>query len=165
MTEDIPTAFFRGATLDDLMHSVLDQIQRSGDDIFPTKGQARELQGVLLELTNPLARLSQTETRGVPFSCLGELLWYLAKSNALSFIEYYIPQYKDFAEGGEVHGGYGPRIFNWKGVNQFEKVVEVLGKKKDSRQAVIQLFDASDLKGEHKDVPCTCSLQFLIRND
>lgn len=34
-----------------------------------------------------------------------------------------------------------------------------------SRRAVIQLFDSSDLAGTYKDVPCTCTLQFIIRND
>ena len=97
------------------------------------------------------------------FSSLGELCWYLAKSKDLNFIEYYIPQYKEYADGGEVFGGYGPRLFKWRGLNQLGNITEILRSKRDSRQAVIQLFDAPDIVGDHKDVPCTCTLQFMLR--
>ena len=70
-----------------------------------SKGDHREVTGVLLELTNPRARLSRTETRGKLFSALGELCWYLAGSNDVDFISYYIPFYKTLSEGGFVHGG------------------------------------------------------------
>ncbi|MEX5618298.1 thymidylate synthase, partial [Pseudomonas syringae] len=32
-----------------------------------------------------------------------------------------------------------------------------------SRQAVIQLFDAKDILKSRKDIPCTCTLQFIVR--
>jgi thymidylate synthase len=48
---------------------------------------------------------------------------------------------------------------------QVDNVINLLKKKSDSRQAVIQLFDASDIVEEHKDIPCTCTLQFLIRQN
>ena len=157
--------YFSAGTLDDLMRRVIEEILLNGEPIRPTKGPAAELSGVLLELTNPRARLSRTETRGKPFSCLGELCWYLAKTNDLGFIEYYIPAYKKSADGNVIFGGYGPRLFNWKGQNQLANVTELLRKKPDSRQAVVQLFDAGDILEEHNDIPCTCTLQFMIRRD
>src|SRR4051812_41418328 len=48
--------------------------------------------------------------------------------------------------------------------NQFENVVALLRRKENSRQAVIQLFDGSDLAAAYKDIPCTCTLQFMIRD-
>jgi thymidylate synthase len=154
---------FMGETLDDLMRDVLIEIQKSGDQIEPTKGLAREIRGVVLELANPRARLSRTETRGKPYSCLGELCWYLAKTNRLPFISYYIPAYRQYADGDEIFGGYGTRLFEWRGLNQIENVIELLRKKPQSRQAVLQLFDCHDLVGDHKDVPCTCTLQLMLR--
>src|SRR5690242_5654067 len=106
-------ALFTESTLDDLMRAVFEEILNNGEEIRPTKGAAREINGVLLELTNPRARLSRTETRGKPYSCLGELCWYLAKTNDLDFISYYIPAYRQYADGEEIFGGYGPRLFNW----------------------------------------------------
>ena len=156
-------AYFSDKTLDDVLHRVIEEVIKRGELIHPTKGDALEITGVLLEILDPRARLSRTETRGRIFSGLGELCWYLAGSNKADFISYYIPQYKKLAEAGEIFGGYGPRLRNWKGINQLSKVIEVLKTKPDSRQAVIQLFDALDNGGQHKDVPCTCTLQFMLR--
>jgi thymidylate synthase len=161
-------AHFSGKTIDDVMRLAIKEIKAHGDLIHPTKGGragAVELTGVLLEVTGPRARLSRTETRGKPYSCLGELCWYLAGSNNLDFISYYISEYKNYADGDRVFGGYGPRFFNWAGLNQVATVADLLRKKHDSRQAVIQLFDRHDILQEHKDVPCTCSLQFMRRRD
>ena len=87
------------------------------------------------------------------------------QTRELQFIEYYIEQYKQYADGDQVYGGYGPRLFDWKNVNQLDNVIALLRRKPDSRQAVVQLFDAVDLVEEHKDIPCTCTLQFMIRED
>ena len=155
--------YFAGNTLDDVMRLVVEAIHARGDSIQPSKGPATELGGVLLELTNARARLSRTETRGKLFTALGELCWYLARTNAADFIEYYIPPYSESAEDNAIFGGYGPRLFSWKDLNQVENVVSLLRRKPHSRQAVIQLFDATDIVSEHKDVPCTCTLQFMNR--
>jgi thymidylate synthase len=157
--------FLTEATLDDLMHTVFEGILKNGEEIRPTKGAAKEINGVLLELTNPRARLSRTETRGKPYSCLGELCWYLAKTNNLSFISYYLPVYTKYADGDLIFGGYGPRLFNWDGLDQIANIIAMLREKPHSRQAVVQLFDAEDIVGEHNDVPCTCTLQFMLRRD
>jgi thymidylate synthase len=160
----IAESFTSGPTLDDLMRDVLESLQSSGEPTYPSQGPCKELRGVMLELTNPRARISRTETRGKPFSCLGELCWYLAGNNELDFIRYYIPKYEDSADGDVVKGGYGPRLSRWKEIDQLDNVIETLRTKRDSRQAVVQLFDASDLAEGHKSVPCTCTLQFLLRS-
>jgi hypothetical protein len=53
---------------------------------------------------------------------------------------------------------------DWKGVQQFEILIELLKQRPTSRQAVLQLFDSTDLAKPHKDVPCTRTLQFLMRD-
>src|ERR1700722_5822058 len=155
---------FSQATLDDILRDVINEIFKRGETIFPTKGEAREISGVLLEITNPLARLSRTETRGRIFSALGELCWYLAGSRRVEFIAYYIKEYLKIGEECEIHGAYCPRLFKWRGVNQISNVINILRQKSNSRQAVIQLFDAHDVSERHEDVPCTCTLQFMQRD-
>jgi len=145
------------------MHTAIEKILTHGERIKPSKGKALELTGVMLEITNPRARISRTETRGKPYSCLGELCWYLAKSNDLTFIGYYLSRYKKLAEGGKIFGGYGPRLSGWKEIHQLANVTKLLRKNSYSRKAVIQLFDCLDIKEKHKDVPCTCTLQFFAR--
>ncbi len=159
-------SYFRGKTLDDILRYALQSIQKHGDSVTASKGDTTEIRGVVLELTNPRARLSRTESRGKPFSCVGELCWYLAKTNRTEFVAHYIREYRKFDEEGRIFGGYGPRLFKrWKGVRQFDNVIEILRKKPTTRQAVLQLFDSKDLAKPHKDVPCTCTLQFLLRGD
>ena len=155
--------YFTACTLDDLMRQVVQAILHGGCPIRPTKGPAKELTSVLLKIRNPRARISRTETRGKPYSCLGELCWYLARADDLEFIAYYIPAYRSYADGDHVHGAYGPRLFSWNNINQFDNIKTLLTQKPDSRQAVVQLFDAEDLIQPHSDIPCTCALQFMIR--
>jgi thymidylate synthase len=89
----------------------------------------------------------------------------LAKTNDLDFIKYYIPEYRYASDDGKtVYGGYGPRLFAMRGkYNQVGRIIRILRRKPDSRQAVIQLFDAEDLLKKRNDIPCTCTLQFLLR--
>ena len=161
--------YLSDSTLDDLLRRVFARLLKSKNSIHPTRGSAREISGVLLRLTNPRARLSRTEKKGKVFSCLGELLWYLAKSRELSFIGYYIAQYRKESEDGmTVHGAYGPRLFAFEKndgekVDQIKNIIELLKRNRYSRRAVIQLFDATDIAVERKEVPCTCTLQFMVR--
>lgn len=156
--------FITEETLDDLLRRVFNKLLPSKNRINPTRKEAREEIGVLLQITNPRARLSRTEKKGKLFSSLGELLWYLAGTNALRFISYYVPPYKEESEDGRtIYGGYGPRLFGMDGNNQVANVTALLKENPSSRRAVIQLFDASDIARRHKEIPCTCTLQFMIR--
>jgi len=153
-----------GKTLDDLLLQLFPKLLASRIPVSPTRSHARELVGVLLELREPRARLSRTETRGKPFSCLGELLWYLSRTNDLDFIRYYIPAYNSESTDGEtIFGGYGPRLFSQRGIDQLKNVIQLLTRNPESRRAVIQLFNAEDLEGVRKEIPCTLTLQFVRR--
>ena len=140
---------------------------KEGVRVKASKGWNTELSGVLLEIRNPRARLSRTETKGTVFSCLGETLWYLAKTNKLNFIKYYLAHYGQFSDDRKtVYGAYGPRLFKMRGkVDQLAVVTSLLREKPSTRQAVIQLFDAEDLLKPHNDIPCTCTFQFFIRRN
>jgi len=167
------TFFAEADCIDDLLKEVHAAIIKDGSRIKASKGDTKEILGASLVLTDPVKRVSRTESRSKIISCLGEFLWYLTGDNELTFIEHYIPAYKKFAEDdGRIHGGYGPRLFNMHNKhNQLENIIAQLSHKKTSRRALVQLFDASDLAlrtgddKEYKDIPCTISLQFLVRDD
>ena len=159
---------FVGDTIDDILKKVLEKLLKSKIKVKASRGENRELIGVNIRLNNPLARLSHTEGKGKIFSAVGELLWYLAGTDKLRFIEYYLQHYgNDNSDDGKtVHGAYGPRLFNAHGrINQVDNVLKLLDAKPQSRRAVIQLFDASDIDGIFKEIPCTCTLQFLNREN
>lgn len=160
-------------SLDDLLRRVLTKLLSPRcPSVSATRGSAKELIGVMLELKNPRARLSRTESRGKIFSALGELLWYLSRSNKVEFIAYYAAKYRDETEDGKtIHGAYGPRFFSKQAtdstlkINQIKNVLDILRSRPTTRRAVIQLFDASDLTRDFKEVPCTCTMQFFIRKE
>ncbi|MDH1009614.1 thymidylate synthase [Pseudomonas nicosulfuronedens] len=152
-------------TLDDLLMKAYPLLLEVDNEIAVTKGDTHEIPGVLLKLKNPRGRLSRTEGKGTIFSCLGELLWYLSGSNKLNFIQYYIKIYDQFSDDGKsVYGAYGPRLFGSGRNSQVFNIIKRLKRKSTSRKAVIQLFSADDIIEEHEDVPCTCTLQFLLRD-
>lgn len=163
--------YLTAETLDDLLLKVYRRLlrRRGASDIKPTKGEATDINGVLLMIRNPRARLSRSERKNTLFSCLGEFLWYLAGTDELKFVEYYIPLYGKFSDDGKtVFGAYGPRLMSLNGaINQIQNVIETLRKKPHSRRAVIQLFRgedlAADLEKRREDLPCTCTMQFMVR--
>ena len=153
-----------GEGLDDVLIDLYSRLLNGGTQNQGTRGKTLEILGVSLCISKPRARLSRSENRGKPFSALGELLWYLSGSDKLEFIEPYMPQYGKEAVDGVIHGAYGPRLFAMRGeVNQIESVTKLLKEKPTSRRAVIQLFNAEDIATEHKEVPCTTTLQFHLR--
>ncbi len=151
------------ATLDDLLHEVFRRLISTGTILVTSKGKNLEKTGAVLELTNPRARMSRTESRCLLFSALGELLWYLSGSSDLAFIRYYIEDYPTDGEGKTtVHAAYGPRLRS-KSRDQIDWVIQLLKEKPSTRRAVIPIYQPIDCKTDLREVPCTCTLQFLIR--
>ncbi|QSZ50247.1 thymidylate synthase [Arthrobacter sp. D5-1] len=148
-------------TIDDLMQEAYELVLNDGLEIRPSKGPAKELFGVLLELENPRARVSRSQRREKIFSALGELLWYLSGSDDSTQISHYVRYYEDpgLSIDGHVTGAYGPRLMSFDGVNQIDRVIQTLRQKPDSRNALIQLFDHEDTD----NAPCTLAIQFVVR--
>ncbi|MFO1301591.1 MAG: thymidylate synthase [Burkholderiaceae bacterium] len=154
-------------TLDGLLRHVFETLLAEEELVTAGRGDFKEVFGGCLHLTNPLARLSRTESKGKVYSALGEFLWYLSKGTCLDFIDYYVPG--RFQEESDdqitVRSGYGERLQAWRGLNQLHNVVQLLQKHRTSRRATIQLFDATDIAERYASIPCTCTLQFLVRNN
>ena len=129
-----------------------------------SRGASHEMLGVSIRILKPRARISRSENRGKPFSAIGELLWYLSGSDRLDFIQAYVTEYRRDAVDGVLEGAYGPRLVAMRGsVNQLDSIFNLLSTKPGSRRAVIQLFNAEDIATEHKEIPCTTTLQFHLR--
>ena len=157
---------FVGDSLDMLLVDLYRALLNAGKNAG-SRGDTLEILGVTLRMSKPRARLSRSEDRGKPFSALGELLWYLSGSNSLEFIKEYVASYKDEAEeDGTIHGAYGPRLFAMRGgIDQIQSVLALLRERPSSRRAVVQLFNAEDIATHHKEIPCTTTFQFFIRDD
>lgn len=136
-----------------------------------SKGKSTEVFGALLELKNPRARLSRSFSKAKAFSPLGELFWYLSGSDSVEFIKHYIPNYpKLIKDEVTAKGAYGPRLFGEMAskkrdeTSEWDRVIRTLRQREGSRNALIQIYANSDAKPKNGDKPCTCTLQFAVRN-
>jgi thymidylate synthase len=88
-----------------------------------------------------------------------EALWILSGSNRLNEIAPYCPAWKKFSDDGVIlNGAYGPPI-----LAQLPYIEYCLKGDSNSRQAVMTTWRQNPTVS--KDIPCTVSSQFLIREN
>lgn len=88
-----------------------------------------------------------------------EAAWIVSGSNRLEDVEPYMFVYKNFSDDGIfLRGAYGPKV-----IDQLAYVADCLIDDRDSRQSVLNIW--RERPGPSKDIPCTLSMQFLIRNN
>lgn len=147
-------------SLDDLLRAGFSALLDRGRPVVDSsRGPNTELPAVTLQLSNPRARLSRTESRGKAVSALAELLWYASGSASPAVLSHYVRYYGDHDD--DLDDAYGPRLF---GENQtLRAVAGLLSERPSTRRAVVPIIRADDLRS--KDMPCTCDLQFLARDD
>lgn len=91
----------------------------------------------------------------------GEAAWILSGDNLVSTIAPYSKTIANFSDDGVTFfGAYGPKV-----VDQLDYVVELLQRDRDTRQAVINIWRENPPFPTPRDVPCTLSCQFLVRDD
>jgi thymidylate synthase len=141
-----------------------------GFESAPRDQKVKEIINYSIVLNNPRNRVITFKERKTSLKyLLGEFIWYLSGSSSVNDINMYSKFWEAIAkDDGTVNSNYGTRIFGHTSLypfNQWEKVKELLRKDSDSRQAIIRINHADDYTYENKDVPCTLSLQFFIRNN
>lgn len=88
-----------------------------------------------------------------------EAWWIMDGRNTVDTITKYSKAIKNFSNDGyHFDGAYGPRV-----IDQIRYIVDTLAKDRDSRQAVLTIWRANPR--DSKDIPCTVSIQWLIRNN
>jgi thymidylate synthase len=144
----------------------------------------KELIGAQFTLMDPRNRLIASPARNVNYGfAVGELCWYLRGDTDLETMLYYNKRMGQFSDDGKtINSAYGYRMFRYRfRENQFSgsghdawdrsqltNVLEELRRDPDSRRAIMHINEPPDLdkavcKGS-KDVPCTLSIQLLIRD-
>jgi len=154
------------SNVDELWLNVVHNIIATGREMPSRVGQIKEVTGYSATLLNIESTFLLNPRRKLsPMYAAAETLWYLSGTGKIKMLIAYAPQYVNFAEDGVAFGAYGARI---KQFNQLSLLIDVLRKSPNSRQALISFWQGSDLEhaylADHKDLPCTMSLQFLIRN-
>ncbi len=128
-------------------------------------------------ITNPRDRLLFVPERNFPLDyVMAEILWYVSGNNRTDWIANYSKFWEAISDDGTTaNSAYGARIFKLhpiqygtgaipSGWTQWEYVKQELTRDPDSRRAVIHIRQPQDSYLAQKDVPCTLSLQFFIRD-
>lgn len=165
--EDSPSGSY-----DSFHHAYVEQLRR----VFcspryrnaPRGFASRERLAAQFDLTDPRQRVPFLPARrtNIVFN-FAEALWYLAARDDLDFIGYYAPRMHRYSMDGRSLTGtaYGKKILGGQpGRDQWRMVVDQLVEDADSKRAVLQIFDGTELRvPDNLDVSCTLGLQFLLR--
>lgn len=137
---------------------------QSGQYVKPRGELIIELENYSYEL-KPYVRFQNFESRKLNLDYIKtEFLWYLKGDRFdLSICDYAKIWKSVVNKDGSINSNYGQYIFGKE--NQFDNVVSLLSKDKDSRRASIMILNNQHLKSDTNDVPCTYSLNFRIRNN
>lgn len=130
-----------------------------GHESAPRGMKIKELlaQQTRVDMIYPVLTVPEREL-GYKFMA-AEAAWILSGDNRVSTIEPYSKQISRFSDDGVTyHGAYGPKIRD-----QLHYAADALMRDKDTRQAVINIW--RECPGQTADVPCTLSVQFIVRND
>ncbi len=127
----------------------------------PRGKQTTELLGYSFSILDPSKALCTLTERKLNYAFqFIEACEYLSGESDPVRICFYNSNMKNFTnEYGDFDGAYGPRI-----KNQLFWIYNLLLKDPMSRQAILTFRDARDCR-DSVDIPCTLSLQFLIREN
>jgi thymidylate synthase len=129
---------------------------------------ALEIINAHLTLTDPTKNTMCDCARKMPIRyAVGELLWYNSRNNRAAAIKPFSKFWENIADDGvHVNSNYGWCIHDKYGIDQWEICKRQLIIDDNTRQAVIHIKEPRDLiNNPSKDVNCTLTLQFLLRNN
>lgn len=144
--------------LEELHKSGFSDTSRDGDVVG-------EYMNTVTVISNPKDNIVLSDIRKLNLKyMIGEFLWYNSHSNYLSGIQNYTSAWDRMSDDGiTVNSNYGHKIHKFYGFDQWNYVKELLMKDPNSRQAIIHIKNPDTEPS--KDVPCTISLQFFIREN
>lgn len=147
--------------------AALREIAHHGEVTVVRGEEVREVRNRVTALTTPRERcLFLPFRRNSIIASITETLWVLHGRDDVEWLSTYLPRAHDFADDGRTwHGGYGPRLRNWHGVDQLAKVRSLLLADRNSRRAVMSIFDPARDFVHSKDIPCNNWLHWLVRGD
>jgi len=127
-------------------------------------GNTKALFNVGFFITNPLENSIKTDFRRFNLKyAKREWEWYLSSNPNAEEISKYAPIWKNHMdENGEVRSNYG---WQWNRGMQLDKILDKLRINKNSRQAVLSIYDGKEISTYDYDTPCTNSIHFQIVND
>lgn len=163
-----------------------------GTESHPRGTTTKELLNYNITLHNPRNRIINFKARKTNLKyLLGEFIWYLSGGNNPDTILPYSKFWDNIRNSGSqgdlypkgtINSNYGHRLFGHANnlpafvqfdqggsdagaINQWADTKKLLTRDRDTRQAIINIHVPADRHEGNKDVPCTLTLQFFIREN
>jgi len=162
-----------GETADEVWRQMLMRLQEAKGDAAQSGrgGMTDELLHVSVIIGDPRQRWVVSRQPGVnPAFAIAEAVWILLGRKDAAYLTFWnpaLPTYNGHATCYD--GAYGYRLRYHFGIDQLERAYETLLNNPDSRQVVLQIWDAgTDLPDHHgepvrPDIPCNVMSMLKIR--
>lgn len=148
----------------DIFLEIFSRLKKEGKFFSPRGLKVLEIENFHFDFP-PYIRFMNFESRKLNLSYIKEeFKWYLRGNRFDSSIIKHAKLWGEIQnDDGSINSNYGQYI--WGGQNQYDRVIQTLVSDKDSRQAIIMILNEKHLASVTKDYPCTCSINFRIRDD
>lgn len=141
----------------DLVRGVL----LNGRPVAPRGYKTWEVEDATFELLDPTDALPVGVGRDInPAIGAAEALCLIGGIGDPTLMTSVSKAFHRFLDGGQLHGAYGPRV-----APQLVQAVKRLERDPDSRQAIVTIWDPMYDNSNVRDLPCTLSFNFRIRDD
>jgi thymidylate synthase len=159
-----PSAFPHGSA-NELFIAACARVLTRGRPVAPRTLPTAEVLGSSLRLADPRARLVDVPPHRVisPAFAVAEALWILSGSGD-RWIHDFNRSLAAYVGDGPPHGAYGPRLRSWSGIDQFDRVRQLLLDDPGTRRAVLTIFDPARDLADERDIPCTLGHRFYLRD-
>lgn len=163
--------FIAGRTANEVWRKAADKLLQQKDIIDGRTGGVFEILHSFITIEEP--RQKWIYDRIPPISigyAMAELVWIMNGEDCADVINFFNPQLKKFAGDAKYyHGAYGKRIRSHYGFDQLEKAYYALQSVPESRQVVIQIYDArkdfpiDNGRPRDDDIPCNICSMLKVR--
>lgn len=136
-------------------------------------GDTQELLGAVFTINDPRQRWVASRTPAInPAFAIAEVVWIVSGRRDSAFLNYWNPKLPQFAgSGSKYHGAYGFRLRKQFGLDQLDRAYRALSANPDSRQVVLQIWDArvdfptNEGSPASQDIPCNICSFAKIRDN
>lgn len=153
-----PRVIITADTLGLAWRQLLATLLAVGQPSSPRGTGTREILGLQFRIPNLRDNILAIPSRNLNYRFMvAEWLWMQTGRRDLAPLTRFNSRMAQFSDDGRtLAGAYGPKI-----TDQLFYVAGTLARDRDSRQAVLNIWKENP--GRSKDIPCTLSMQFLIR--
>lgn len=143
----------------DVWDEALERLVREPATVSPRGLECREITNAHLVIGDATQNLFTNHERNLSYRfAVAEWLWIWYGRDDVKTIAQYNRHIANFSDNGiDFNGAYGVPV-----QAQWQHVLQLLKNDADTRQAVIQIYRVPT--GPTRDLPCTLSLQFLLRD-